>query len=228
MHASSVNGPPWCALKLNLTSAQKEVGAMKAIRAGVWLWGVISVGLIVAQVVGEFALKALELKGKVETQLPDGSKAMLKAEEKLPPGSVVRTQAKSMVVLEWLPYKARVKLAPETEVQLLITRALSLQRGRIWVGTPPPPVGERRFPLPVQCRQVQIVSSPDAIFSLACQPDGTVTVSVDQGAVFLAVEQKVITVPKARMVILTSQNIVIGPMPLTKQELLMWDMGGVR
>lgn len=201
---------------------------MKAIRAGVWLWGVISVGLIVAQVVGEFALKALELKGKVETQLPDGSKAMLKAEEKLPPGSVVRTQAKSMVVLEWLPYKARVKLAPETEVQLLTTRALSLQRGRIWVGTPPLPVGERRFPLPVQCRQVQIVSSPDAIFSLACQPDGTVTVSVDQGAVFLSVGQKVITVPKARMVILTSQNIVIGPMPLTNQELLMWDMGGVR
>lgn len=201
---------------------------MKAIRAGVWLWIVGSVGLLVAQAVGEFALKALELKGKVETQLPDGSQVILKEKEKLPPGSVVRTQAKSMAILEWLPYKARVKLAPETEVQLLITRALSLQRGRIWVGTPPPPVGERRFPLIVQCKQVQIISSPDAFFSVACQPDGTVRVSVDQGVVFLSVEQNVITVPKSKMAIVTSQNTVIGPMPLTKQEQLMWDMGGVQ
>jgi len=103
-----------------------------------------------------------------------------------------------------------------------------LQSGRIWVGTPPPPMGERRFPLPVQCKQVQIVSSPDAIFSVACQPDGAVTISVDQGSVIASVGERAITVPKLSMIVLTPQNVVIGPMPLTKNEQLMWDMGGVR
>ncbi len=83
-------------------------------------------------------------------------------------------------------------------------------------------------PLPVQCKQVQIVSSPDAFFSVACQPDGTVIVSVDQGSVFVSIGQSMITVPRARMLIVSPKNIVTGPMPLTKQEQVLWDMGGVR
>lgn len=168
------------------------------------------------------------MRGNAEARLPDGSQRPAKEGEKLPPGSSVRTQRKSMVIVEWLPYKARVKLASETEVQLLPTRALSLQRGRIWVGTPPPPIGERRFPLPVQCKQVQLVSSPDAIFSVACQSDGTVTVSVDQGTVFVSVEQSVVTVSKGQMLRVSPQNVLVGPMPMTKQERMLWDMGGVR
>lgn len=185
-------------------------------------------GFLASQTSQEFLLRVLEMRGRVEAQMPDGSQRSVKENEKLPPGSSVRTQEKSTVILEWLPYKARIKLAPETEVQLLTTRALSLQRGRIWAGTPPPPIGERRFPLPVQCKQVQIVSSPDAIFSVASQPDGVIIVSVDQGSVFVSVEQSVITVPKAQMLIVSPQNAVIGPMPMTKQERVLWDMGGVR
>jgi len=184
--------------------------------------------LLAAAQTQEFSLKVLELKGTAEVKLPDGEQRRVKAGEQLPIGTLVRTLPKSVVILEWLPYKARIKLAPETEVQLMVTRALSLQSGRIWVGTPPPPVGERRFPLPVQCRQVQLVSSPEAIFSVACQPDGTVTISVDQGSVIASVGESVITVPKLRMIVVTPQNVVIGPMPLTKNEQLMWDMGGAR
>ncbi|MCS7185345.1 MAG: hypothetical protein N3B10_00215 [Armatimonadetes bacterium] len=201
---------------------------MKTVRLGIWLAVFGLVGSFVAQTSQEFSLKVLELRGRVETQLPDGSQRSVRMDEKLPIGSSVRTQERSTAILEWFPYKARVKLAPESEVRLSTTRALSIQRGRIWVGTPPPPIGERRFPLPVQCKQVQIVSSPDAHFSVACKPDGTVTVSVDQGSVFVSVGQNVITVPKARMLIVSQQNFVIGPMPLTKQEQVLWDMGGVR
>ncbi len=200
---------------------------MKVARAGIWSLVAGFVFLAAAQT-QEFSLKFLELKGIAEVKLPDGEQRMVKAGEQLPIGTLVRTLPKSAVILEWNPYKARIKLAPETEVQLMKTRALSLQSGRIWVGTPPPPIGERRLPLPVQCKQVQIVSSPEAIFSVACQPDGTVTISVDQGSVVALVGESVITVPKLRMIVVTPQNVVIGPMPLTKNEQLMWDMGGVR
>jgi len=206
---------------------ESEVVAMKAVRVGIWSL-VVSSALLVAAQTREFSLRILELKGNAEVRLPNGEQRRAKVNEQFPVGTVVRTGTKSMVILEWLPYKARVKLAPETEVQLMPTRVLSLQSGRIWVGTPPPPMGERRFPLPVQCKQVQLVSSPEAIFSVACQPDGTVTISVDQGSVVVSVGESVITVPKLRMIVVTPQNVVIGPMPLTKNEQLMWDMGGVR
>ena len=206
---------------------ESEVGKMKAVRVGIWLL-VVSSALLVAAQAQEFSLKVLELKGNAEVRLPDGEQRRVKVNEQFPAGTAIRTDRKSTAILVWLPYKARVKLAPETEVQLMPTRALSLQSGRIWVGTPPPPMGERRFPLPVQCKQVQIVSSPEAIFSVACQPDGTVTISVDQGSVVASVGESAITVPKLRMIVVTPQNVVIGPMPLTKNEQLMWDMGGVR
>jgi len=206
---------------------ESEVGAMEAVRVGIWSL-VFSLTLLVAAQTQEFSLKVVELKGSAEVRLPDGRQRGVKVNEQFPVGTLVRTGTKSMVFLEWLPYKAKVKLAPETEVQLMPTRVLSLQSGRIWVGTPPPPMGERRFPLPVQCKQVKLVSSPEAIFSVACQPDGTVTISVDQGSVVVSVGESVITVPKLRMIVVTTQNVVIGPMPLTKNEQLMWDMGGVR
>jgi len=206
---------------------KSEVGAMKVARAGVWSL-VASFILMAAAQTQEFSLKVLELKGTAEVKLPEGEQRRVKVGEQLPIGTSVRTLPKSTVILEWLPYKAKIKLAPETEVQLMKTRALSLQSGRIWVGTPPPPIGERRFPLPVQCKQVQLVSSPEAIFSVACQPDGTVTVSVDQGSVIASVGESVITVPKLQMIVVTPQNVVTGPMPLTKHEQLMWDMGGAR
>jgi len=201
---------------------------MNMVRAGIWLGLIGFALLVVAQTTQEFSLKVLELRGTAEVQLPDGGRQRAQLNQQLPVGSAVKTQPKSMVILEWLPYKARVKLAPETEVQLMPTRALSLQSGRIWVGTPPPPVGERRFPLPVQCKQVQLVSSPEAIFSVACQPDGMVVVSVDQGSVVVFVGGNTVTVPQLRMIFVTTQNAIIGPMPLTKYEQLMWDMGGVR
>jgi hypothetical protein len=201
---------------------------MNMVRAGIWLGLIGFALLVVAQTTREFSLKVLELKGTVEVRLPDGGQQRAQLNQQLPVGSAVKTQPKSVVILEWLPYKARVKLAPETEVQLMPTRALSLQSGRIWLGTPPPPMGERRFPLPVQCKQVQLVGSPEAIFSVACQPDGTVTISVDQGSVIASVGESVITVPKLRMIVVTPQNVVTGPMPLTKHEQLMWDMGGAR
>ncbi|MCC6039034.1 MAG: hypothetical protein LM632_12595, partial [Armatimonadetes bacterium] len=170
---------------------------MKAVRVGIWLL-VVSSALLVAAQTQEFSLKVLELKGNAEVRLPDGEQRRVKVNEQFPAGTAIRTDRKSMAILVWLPYKARVKLAPETEVQLMPTRALSLQSGRIWVGTPPPPMGERRFPLPVQCKQVQIVGSPEAIFSVACQPDSTVIVSVDQGSVVASVGESAITVPKLR------------------------------
>ena len=206
---------------------ESEVSKMKAVRVGIWLL-VVSSALLVAAQTQEFSLKVLELKGNAEVRLPDGEQRRVKVNEQFPAGTAVRTDEKSMAILVWLPYKARVKLAPETEVQLMPTRVLSLQSGRIWVGTPPPPMGERRFPLPVQCKQVQIVGSPEAIFSVACQPDGTVTISVDQGSVVASVGESAITVPKLRMIVVTPQNVIVGPMPLTKNEQLMWDMGGVR
>jgi hypothetical protein len=198
------------------------------IRAGVWLGLIGFAFLLVAQTTREFSLKVLELRGTAEVRLPDGGQQRAQLDQQLPIGSAVKTQPKSTVILVWLPYKARVKLAPETEVQLMPTRALSLKSGRIWVGTPPPPIGERRFPLPVQCKQVQLVGSPEAIFSVACKPDGTVTISVDQGSVIASVGESVITVPKLQMIVVTPQNVVTGPMPLTKHEQLMWDMGGAR
>jgi hypothetical protein len=201
---------------------------MKKFHSGVLLAVVGLFGLLASQTSQEFSFRVLEMRGRIEARLPDGSQRSVREKEKLPIGSSVRTQEKSTVILEWLPYKARVKLAQETEVQLLTTRALSLQRGRIWVGTPPPPIGERRFPLPVQCKQVQIVSSPDALFSVACPPDGTIIFSVDQGSIFVSIGQIVTTVPRAQMLIVSQQNAVIGPMPMTKQERVMWDMGGVR
>ncbi len=188
-----------------------------------WLFGFVG-----AQTAQEFSLKVLEFRGRVEARLPDGSQRSVKENEQLPVGSSVRTQEKSTVILEWLPYKARVKLAPETEIQLSTTRSLLLQKGRIWAGTPPLPVGERRFPLPVQCEQIQMVSSPDAIFSVARQTDGTLIVSVDQGRVFVSIGQSVVTVSKAQMLVVSPQNVIIGPMPMTKQEQVLWDMGGVR
>ncbi|MFN3420811.1 MAG: hypothetical protein ACK40X_03690 [Armatimonadota bacterium] len=201
---------------------------MKMLRCGILLTLVGFLSFAAAQTLQEFSLKVLELRGSVEARLPDGSQRSVKENDQLPIGSSVRTQEKSTVILEWLPYKARVKLAPETEIQLSTTRALLLQKGRIWAGTPPPPVGERRFPLPIQCEQVQIVSSPDAFFSVARQTDGTITVSVDQGKVFVSVGQSVVTVSKAQMLVVSPQNIVIGPTPMTKQERVLWDMGGVR
>lgn len=201
---------------------------MKMVRCGILLALVGLFSFVAAQTVQEFPLKVLEFRGRVEARLPEGSQRLVKENDQLPVGSLVRTQEKSTVILEWLPYKARVKLAPETEIQLSTTRALLLQKGRIWAGTPPPPVGERRFPLPIQCEQVQIVSSPDALFSVARQADGTITVSVDQGKVFVSVGQSVITVSEAQMLIVSPQNVVTGPMPMTKQEQVLWDMGGVR
>ncbi len=201
---------------------------MKMVRCGILLALVGLFSFVAAQTVQEFSLKVLEFRGSVEARLPEGSQRLVKENYQLPVGSSVRTQEKSTVILEWLPYKARVKLAPETEIQLSTTRSLLLQKGRIWAGTPPPPVGERRFPLPIQCEQVQIVSSPDALFSVARQADGTITVSVDQGKVFVSVGQSVVTVSKAQMLIISPQNVVTGPMPMTKQEQVLWDMGGVR
>lgn len=186
------------------------------------------VSLAFAQLSGEFALRVLERRGTVEVQLPDGAQRALKEDEKVPIGSSVRTQAKSIAAIEWLPYKARVKLAPETEVQLLTTRAFSIKRGRVWIGTPPPAAWERRFPLPVQSGQVQFVSSPDAYFSVSVQPDGTVTVSVDQGIVFVSVGQFSTSVSKGNMLIIKPQSFIIGPMLMSKEEQLMWDMGGLR
>jgi len=207
---------------------RSEVVAMKEVRSALLLTLALLSDFAFAQTEQGFSLKVLELRGSVEALLPDGSRRSVKTDEQLPIGSSVRTGEKSAAVLLWMPYKARVKLASETEVQLSPTRVLSLKQGRIWLGTPPPPVGERRFPLPVQCRQVQIVSSPEAFFSVAAQPDGKVIVSVDQGSVFVSVEEKVVTVPKGRMVIVLPQNVVVGPMPMTKQEQLLWDMGGIR
>lgn len=209
-------------------SWQREVGAMKMVRCGILLTLAWLFGFVAAQTTQEFSLKVLEFRGSVEARLPDGSQRSVKKEEQLPIGSSVSTQEKSTVILEWLPYRARVKLAPETEIQLSTTRSLLLQKGRIWAGTPPPPIGERRFPLPVQCGQVQIVSSPDALFSVARQTDGTITVSVDQGKVFVSVGQSVVTVSKAQMLVVSPQNVLIGPMSMTKQERVLWDMGGVR
>ncbi|MFN4179580.1 MAG: hypothetical protein ACK4I8_04655 [Armatimonadota bacterium] len=201
---------------------------MKMVRRGILLTLVGLFSFVAAQTAQEFSLRVLEFRGSVEARLPDGRQRSVKENDQLPVGSSVRTQEKSAVILEWLPYKARVKLAPETEIQLSTTRALLLQKGRIWAGTPPPPVGERRFPLPVQCGQVQIVSSPEAFFSVARQTDGTITVSVDQGKVFVSIGQSVVTVSKAQMLVVSPQNVVIGPMPMTKQEQVLWDMGGVR
>lgn len=194
------------------------------------IWSAVAIiaSFAFAQMTSEFALRVLERRETVEVQLPDGVQRTVKEGEKLPIGSSVRTQAKSGAILEWLPYKARVKLAPETEIQLLLTRALLVKRGRIWIGTPPPPAWERRLPLPVQCGQIQLVSSPDALFSVAIQPDGAITISVDQGSVFASIGQSIISVSKGNMLLVQPQNVVVGPMPMTKQEQVMWDMGGIR
>ncbi|MCS7264229.1 MAG: hypothetical protein NZ805_05285 [Armatimonadetes bacterium] len=181
-----------------------------------------------AQMSSDFALKVLERKGTVEVQLPDGVKQTAKKDERIPAGISVITQAKSIAILEWLPYKARIKLAPETEVQLLTTRAFLVKRGRVWIGTPPSAAWERRFPLPVQSGQIQFVSSPDACFSIAIQTDGTVTISVDQGRVFVSSGQALTSVSKGNMLVIKPQNVIIGPMAMTKEEQLMWDMGGLR
>lgn len=181
-----------------------------------------------AQLSNNFALKVLERKGTIEVQLPDGVKRPAREDEKFSAGSSVITQARSIAILEWLPYKAMVKLAPETEVQLLTTRAFLVKKGRVWIGTPPPAAWERRFPLPVQSGQVHFVSSPDAYFSISVQPDGAVTVSVDQGRVFVSVGQLLTSVSKGNMLVIKPQNIIIGPMLMTKQERIMWDMGGLR
>lgn len=201
---------------------------MRVLWVGIWLGLIGFVCWVPAQAPREFSLKVLEVRGTVEAQLPGGEQKRVKASEKLPAGSTVSTQPKSSAILEWLPYKARVKLAPETKIQLSTTRALSLQNGRIWVGTPPLPMGERRFPLPVQCKRVHIVGSPDAIFSCAFRPNRGVIVSVDEGRVFVSTGQKTIVVPRSHMVVITPENDFVGPMPMTKQEQLMWDMGGTR
>ncbi len=175
-----------------------------------------------------FILQVLELKGEVITVLSRGEERLLKMGDQVPMGSVVRTTRKSSVVLVWLPYKARVKMAPETEVQLTPARVLEVRQGQIWVGTPPPAMGERRYPLPLQGGIAQIVCAPDGFISVARRADGTVTVSVDEGSAVVSVAGKTVLVPPKQMLLLTSQGSWMGPMPLTKQEQLMWDMGGVR
>ncbi len=193
-----------------------------------WVGLVAFVGWLVAQPAPEFGLKVLEMRGRAEARLPDGQWRSLKVDELVPLGSSVRTAPRTTAIFAWSPYKARVKLAPETEVQLSTARLLLLQRGRIWVGTPPPPMGERRFPLPLRCGTVNIVCAPEGFVSVARRPDDTVIVSVDQGSALVFMDAQSITVSQGQMLLVSPQGIFLGPMPLTKQEKLMWDMGGVR
>lgn len=173
-----------------------------------------------------FTLRVFSLRGRAEAQLPDETKQGLKVNDEVALGGIVRTEPKSSAVLVWLPYKARVKLDFNSQVQLMLNRVLSLKHGRIWLGTPPPPMGERRYPLPVQAGHVQIVSSPDAIFSAAIQPNGTVLVSVDYGVVLVTAQGRTILVTKGLMVLIPPLSTPLSPTPMSPQERLLWDMGG--
>ena len=197
-------------------------------RVGWWVGLVAFFGWLAAQPLQGFELKVLEVRGRVEARLANGQWQALRVDAQVPMGSSIRTTARATAILIWLPYKARVKLAPETEVQLLPTRLLLLRQGRIWVGTPPPPMGERRFPLPLRCGPANIVCAPDGFVSVALRPDGGVLVSVDQGSALVAVDAQSVTVSRRQMLLLSPQGSFLGPMPLTKQEQLMWDLGGVR
>ncbi len=185
-------------------------------------------GWAAAQSVAEFVLQVMEVRGEVEGRGPEEQWRRLKEGDTVPIGGSVRTQERATAVLQWLPYKARVKLAPDTEVQLAPTRVLSVRRGRIWIGTPPPPMGERRFPLPLQCGAVSLVCAPDGFASIALRTDGAVIVSVDQGSVFASVGDRTVTVSRSQMAVIYPQGTVVGPMPWTRQEQLLWDMGGSR
>ncbi len=190
--------------------------------------GLLVFGMAAAQQPVAFALQVLGVSGQVEAQLPDVSRKRLRQGDTAPLGSFVYTQPKSIATLVWLPYKARVKLESDTQVQLMPTRILALQKGRIWLGTPPPPLGGRRYPLPIQCGRVQAVGAPDAIFSVALQRDGTVLISVDEGSVLVSAANSSVLVQSDLMVLVSPLGSIIGPMLLTKQERLLWDMGGPR
>lgn len=185
-------------------------------------------GWVAAQPAAELVLKVMEVRGEVEGRGPGEQWRRLREGDTVPLGGSVRTRERATGVLQWLPYKARVKLAPDTEVQLAPSRVLIVQQGRIWIGTPPPPMGERRFPLPLQCGAVNLVCAPDGFASIALRTDGAVIVSVDQGSVFASIGDRMVTVSRSQMAVVYPQGTVLGPMPWTKQEQLLWDMGGSR
>lgn len=193
---------------------------------GIVIGSLLAIGMAATQPPSGFALQVLQVLGQVEAKLPDGNQKRLQKGDIVPLGSIVRTQPKNVATLVWLPYKARVKLESDTQVQLTTNRTLVLQKGRIWLGTPPPPLGERRYPLPIQCRQVQAVGAPNAIFSIALQRDRTVLVSVDEGSVLVSAADSSVLVQRDLMVLISPFGNIVGPMLLTEQERLLWDMGG--
>ncbi|GBC99301.1 hypothetical protein HRbin17_01823 [bacterium HR17] len=180
-----------------------------------------------AQVSGEFALKVVRLQGQGEV-LADAASRPLRTDAVVHTGETLRVVPNGVVVVQWLPYKALVKVESGGQVRLSPHRVLQVGQGRVWIGTPPPPPGERRYPLPVQCGAAQLVGSPDAFFSVAVRRDRHILISVDEGSVFVTVGNFTTTVRKGQMAFVTPQNAVIGPLPMSRDERLRWDMGGVR
>jgi hypothetical protein len=180
-----------------------------------------------AQEEREFALKLLSLKGQAELitaspprSLEEGATVSL--------GDAVRVAPKSVALFLWLPYKARLKVESEGQVRLLANRVLQVEAGRIWLGTPPPPPGERRYPLPVRVGDAQLVGSPDAYFSVAVLSDKRILVSVDQGVVFISLNNRNAAVGKGEMAFLLPNGLLLGPMPMSRDERMRWDAGGAR
>jgi hypothetical protein len=178
-----------------------------------------------AQEEREFALKLLSLKGQAELvtaspprSLEEGATVSL--------GDAVRVAPKSVALFLWLPYKARLKVESEGQVRLLANRVLQVEAGRIWLGTPPPPPGERRYPLPVRVGDAQLVGSPDAYFSVAVLSDKRILVSVDQGVVFISLNNRNAAVGKGEMAFLLPNGLLLGPMPMSRDERMRWDAGG--
>jgi hypothetical protein len=178
-----------------------------------------------AQEEREFALKLLSLKGQAELvtaspprSLEEGATVSL--------GDAVRLAPKSVALFLWLPYKARLKVESEGQVRLLANRVLQVEAGRIWLGTPPPPLGERRYPLPVRVGDAQLVGSPDAYFSVAVLSDKRILVSVDQGVVFISLNNRNAAVGKGEMAFLLPNGLLLGPMPMSRDEQMRWDAGG--
>lgn len=177
------------------------------------------------QEANEFALKLLTLKGQAELvtaspprSLQEGATVSL--------GEAVRVSPKSVAVFLWLPYKARLKVEGEGQVRLLPNRVLQVESGRVWLGTPPPPPGERRYPLPVKVGSAQLVGSPDAYFSVALLKNNRILLSVDQGTVFVSVNNRNVAVGKGAMAFLLPDGFLLGPMPMSRDERMRWDAGG--
>jgi hypothetical protein len=80
--------------------------------------------------------------------------------------------------------------------------------------------------LPVRVGDAQLVGSPDAYFSVAVLSDKRILVSVDQGVVFISLNNRNAAVGKGEMAFLLPNGLLLGPMPMSRDERMRWDAGG--